>query len=246
MTTSTTSVTRRIFTPAIASAQATTALKLGEHYREFLSITHSTLSKIFSLKENDPERLMLQEKLDLNSLIIALEESLGIHSQNNSHSISSKPILISGLGKDYARQWKLIIKALLVLSKLHELRFYENENLYDKSKVAFNLEYSKLMTFFYEGNPDLKSTATSSIKSRLSYFSKQRHIGRERFATDVQRGRNLLALSSWLAGEFCKNIHPIPGTQIIEPAKRIETPASLASRSKLQHKQREFDFNPSE
>lgn len=225
--------------PTSSSAQVSD-LKSAESYRRILSNTYSSLSKICSLKENDPERLRLQEQLDLSGLIKSLEESLGIHSENDSHSISSKPILIAGLGKDYSRQWRTIINSLLVLSKLHELRFNGNENAYDKSKVAFNLEYSKLMKFFYEGNSDLRSTNVSDIKSRLLYFSRQHYIGGNKFALDVQRGRNLLALSSWIGGEFCKKTHPIPNIHFTKPPKLIETPSSVAAKSRCQ--QRSFSF----
>ncbi len=103
-------VTRRILTPTATTspAQAPT-LKSTEDYRSVLTNTYSTLNRIFSLKEGDSERLKLQGELDLNGLIKTLEESLGIHSQNNSHSLGSKPILIAGLGKDYSKQWRLII-----------------------------------------------------------------------------------------------------------------------------------------
>ncbi len=81
------------------------------------------------------------------------------------------------------------------------------------------------MKFFYEGNPDLRSTTARDIKSRLLYFSKQHYIGSRKFTSEVLRGRNLLALSSWLAGEFCKNTHPIP-VQFTEPTKPITEPTS--------------------
>lgn len=220
------------------------ALKAAESYREALSSTCLTLTKICSLREGDPERIKLEDALDIPALISTLEGALGMHATDGSHSVSSKPPLIEGLSKEYAKQWRLVISSLFSLSKLHEIKFNQNENEYDKSKVGFNLEYARLMSFFHQGNSDLRSSDISDIKSRLIYFSKKHSIGRERFIFDVNHGRNLLALSSWLAGEYCKKAHPVPSSQN-EFAKQIAKPEEGALELfalKALYRQRSFNF----
>lgn len=179
-----------------------------QEHRQCFNSYHATVGRILTCTVPAEKERLIKE-FDLDKAISDVESSLGVSVRNNKLEISSAPSLIRGkeLNGNHSRKWSLILNGSLLLTTLYKSRANRTNQAIDQYKAEFFEKFQDAMKWIKGTYP---ATEVRDIKQRLLSFSHQQGIGREGLEREINSGRNLLALSIWVAKEYVAKTHPMP------------------------------------
>lgn len=158
--------------------------------------------RIFEAPSNRQETL--EREFPTNEAISDIELFLGIKYEGRKITVSQHPILTSGLGKQYKKQWELMKESTQLLGRLYTSRS-KISGIDNEHREEFFRQFHETLTKLFGDHG-----STEGIQQRLLKLSSDSGIGEDGFRQNVANGSNLLALSIWLAQENTNQKLPMP------------------------------------